>query len=271
MIDFVLLAVIGISTLLGVMRGFVSIIISTLSWLLGGWAALMFGKSCAAWWSAPAAPGTGHYFAGYLSVFLLVMVSVWGIGLVIRQAVRSTSLNGADRMMGGVLGVARGGLIGCVLLLVASYTPLPREAAWRDSNLRMVLGPGVGWMQAKMPRMPAMPQMPGLDRMPSLEGMPGMKDLPRALPEVNMSQLPGGELGKPGLTGDNGVLGGLLAGRGWPRPLDETPQQTGDPADVGARSSDPGSSQNNDPALVRPEQPDPARKGSPGQARPPSQ
>ena len=98
-------------------------------------------------WSAPAAPGTGHLFAGYLSVFLLVMVAVWAIGLVIRQAVRSTSLNGADRMLGGVLGLARGGLIGCVLLLIASYTPLPREAAWHDSNLRAMLSPGVGWMQ----------------------------------------------------------------------------------------------------------------------------
>lgn len=267
MIDFLLLAVIGISTLLGVMRGFVSIVISTFSWVLGSWAALMFGKSAAAWWSAPAAPGTGHFFAGYLSVFLLVMVSVWGVGLVIRQAVRSTSMNSADRMMGGALGLARGGLIGCALLLMASYTPLTREATWRDSNLRAMLSPGVGWMQAKMPRMPELPQMPGLDGMPSLQGLQG---LPMALPEVNMAQLPGTQLGKPGLTGDNGVLGGLLGGRGWPRPVDETPQAVGDPADVWAQSAQPGSAQNNDPARVRPDQPDPARKGSPGQARPPS-
>ncbi len=259
MIDFVLLAVIGISTLLGVMRGFVSIVISTLSWLLGSWAALMLGKSAAGWWSAPAAPGTGHFLAGYLTVFLAVMVSVWGIGLVIRQAVRSTSLNGADRALGGALGLARGGLIGCLLLLIASYTPLPREAAWRNSNLRAMLGPGVGWMQAKMPRMPDMPQLP------SLQGMP------MALPEVNMSQLSGSELGKPLLTGDNGVLGGLLGGRGWPRPLDETPQQVVDPADVSARGSHPGSPTSFDPALVRPDPTDPARNGSPGQARPPSQ
>lgn len=265
MIDFVLLAVIGISTLLGVMRGFVSIVISTFSWLLGGWAALMFGRSAAGWWSAPSAPGTGHYFAGYLTVFLLVMVSVWGIGLVIRQAVRSTSMNSADRLMGGALGLARGGLIGCALLLMASYTPLTREATWRESNLRAMLQPGVGWMQAKMPRMPDIPQMPSLD------GMPGLQGLPMALPEVNMAQLPGAELGKPALTGDNGVLGGLLGGRGWPRPVDETPQPAGDPADVRAQSATPGSPQNTDPALVRPDQPDPARKGSPGQARPPSQ
>lgn len=259
MIDFVLLAVLGISTLLGVMKGFVSIVISTCSWLLGGWAALMFGSAAAGWWSAPAAPGTGHFFAGYLSVFLAVMVSVWGIGLVIRQAVRSTSLNGADRMLGGALGLARGGLIGCALLLLGSYTPLPREATWRDSHLRAMLDPGVAWMQTRMPSMPAMPQMP------DLQGMP------MSLPDVNMSQLPTSELGKPSLTGDNGVLGGLLAGRGWPRPLDEAPQQVVDPADVSARGSHPGSPDTIDPALVRPDPADPARNGSPGQARPPSQ
>ncbi len=58
MIDFVLLAVIGISTLLGVMRGFVSIVISTFSWLLGGWAALMFGKSAASATRPSGAPGS---------------------------------------------------------------------------------------------------------------------------------------------------------------------------------------------------------------------
>ncbi len=160
--------------------------------------------------------------------------------------------------------MARGAVIGCVLLLAASYTPMVNEPSWRDSQLRGVLDPGVAWLQARMPGMPELPQLPGVD---ALQGLAG---LPAALPEVNAAQLPGAELGKPGLTGDNGVLGGLLAGRGWPRPLDETPQQAGDPTDVGARSGSPGSSQHNDPARVRPDQPVPARNGSPGQARPPS-
>jgi membrane protein required for colicin V production len=261
MIDLVLLVVIGISTLLGVMRGFVGIVISTMSWLLGGWAALMFGRSAAGWWSAPAAPGTGHYLAGYITVFLIGLVSVWAIGLVIRQAVRSTQLNGADRLLGGGLGVARGALIGCALLLLGSYTPLTREAAWRDSTLRSVLDPGVGWMQARMPRMPRMPDLPQL---PDLQSLPQM---PAALPEVNLAQLPG--MGKPGETGDNGVLGQLLGGRGGPRPLEESPPPAGDPADVWAGNGASVSSP--DPALVRPDEPDPARKGSSGQARPPSQ
>jgi len=252
MIDFVLLAVIGISTLLGLMRGFVAIVISTLSWLLAGWAALMFGNDAAHWWSAPAAPGTAHLIAGYVSIFLAVVIAVWALGLVVRTAVRSTSLNGADRALGAGLGVARGALLGCGLLLLGSFTPLPREATWRDSHLRPVLDPGVRWMQARMPNMPELPQMPAM-----------------GLPEVNMAQLPTMELGKPALSGDNGVLGALVAGRGWPRPVEE--EQVSDPADVSARGSDASLPENIDPALVRPDPTDPARSGSPGQARPPSQ
>lgn len=267
MIDIALLAVIALSALLGLLRGFVSIVVSLLSWILGAWAALVLGEDAAAWWAAPAVPSTGHVVAGYVSVFVLVMVAVWAIGLVIRQLVRATHLNGADRLLGGALGVVRGALIGCVLLLAASYTPMAREASWRDSQLRPVLDPGVAWLQARMPGMPALPQVPALDE---LQGLAGLAGLPAALPEVNPAQPAGAELGKPGLTGDNGVLGGLLAGRGWPRPLDETPQQAGDPTDVGARSGTPGSLQHTDPARVRPDQPVPARSGSPGQARPPS-
>ena len=43
MIDIALLVVIALSALLGVLRGFVSIVISLASWVLGGWAALVFG------------------------------------------------------------------------------------------------------------------------------------------------------------------------------------------------------------------------------------
>lgn len=268
MIDIVLLAVIALSALLGLLRGFVSIVLSLLSWVLGAWAALSFGEATAHWWATPEAPDTGHFVAGYVSIFLLVMLSVWGVGLVIRQLVRATSLNGPDRLLGGVLGVARGALIGCVLLLAASYTPLTGEASWQHSHLRPLLEPGVRWLQARMPGMPGLPPLPGLDDLARLQAL---QALPLALPEREDPSPADPELGKPGLTGDNGVLAELLTGRGWPRPIDETPPQAVDRADVRAGSVSPGSPGNLDPAPPRQGQPDPASAGSPDQARSPSQ
>ncbi|WP_422507538.1 CvpA family protein [Stenotrophomonas sp. GZD-301] len=242
MIDIVLLALIGTSVLLGLMRGFVGIVVATLSWLLAGWAAFLFGNDAAHWWAAPVAPGTGHYVGGYLGVFLAVMIAVGGIGMLIKAAVKVTCLTGADRLLGGALGLVRGAFLGCVLLMLAAFTPLPDEAAWRDSQVRPLLQPGVRWMQAQLPEV--------------------------ALPEVNLPQLPPLELGKPLATGDNGVLGEVVAGRGWPRPVDEARDPV--PADAAARGPASTLPTNIEPARARPDDTAPSRNGSPGQARPPS-
>lgn len=242
MIDIVLLVLIGASVLLGLMRGFVGIVVSTLSWLLAGWAAFLFGNDAAHWWAAPLEPGTGHYVAGYLGVFLIVMIAVGLIGMLIKAAVKVTCLTGADRLLGGALGLVRGAFLGCVLLMLAAFTPLPQEPAWRTSQVRPLLQPGVRWMQAQLPEM--------------------------ALPEVNLPQLPTMDLGKPLATGDNGVLGDVVAGRGWPRPVDEGRETA--PADAAARGPASTLPVNIEPAHPRPDDTAPARNGTPGQARPPS-
>lgn len=49
MIDMVLGVIILVSALLGLLRGFVAIVVGTLSWLLAGWATFMFGGATAHW------------------------------------------------------------------------------------------------------------------------------------------------------------------------------------------------------------------------------
>jgi len=45
--DLLLLAVIGLSTVLGLMRGFVGVVASLVAWVLAGWAAFRFGAHAA--------------------------------------------------------------------------------------------------------------------------------------------------------------------------------------------------------------------------------
>lgn len=49
MIDMVLGVIILVSALLGLLRGFVAIVVGTLSWLLAGWATFLFGGPAARW------------------------------------------------------------------------------------------------------------------------------------------------------------------------------------------------------------------------------
>jgi len=255
MIDIILAGLIAASALLGLLRGFVGIIVGTLSWLLAAWAAFLFGHDAAQWWAAPDVPGAGHLAGGYIGVFVAVMVAAGLVGMLLKAMIRLTLLGGIDRMLGGALGLLRGVVLAAIALLIGGYTPLPREEAWQDSHLRVYLAPMVGWMQGQVPELGG-----------PLDGM-----LPEALPEV--LTLPGSQsspfaerlLGKPGATGDNGVLGEVVAGRGWPRTVDQARGAASEHATA------PALPENIEPAPRRPDdQAAPARSGSPGQARPTS-
>ncbi|MGB3393796.1 MAG: CvpA family protein [Stenotrophomonas sp.] len=246
MIDMVLLAVIGLSALLGLMKGFVGIVVGTLSWLLSGWAAFRFGGDAARWLAEGAEPSLTHYLGGYALVFVGVLVLVAVIGMLLRGAVDATRLNGADRALGFGLGVLRGGLLACVLVLLMGFTPLPREAQWSQSRVLPLLLPGADWMRAQLPEL--------------------------SVPDVGLDALAPADVGKLPVTGDNAALNDMMKGSGLPGMVTRALEKPAPDATDAAHRQDPARAlpSNIDPAQVRPGQPDPARVAAPGQARPPS-
>ncbi|MFC6841273.1 CvpA family protein [Xanthomonas theicola] len=241
MIDLVLLAVILVSALLGALRGFVGIVVGTLSWLLAGWATFQFGSDAGRWLADGARPSMTYYLGGYALTFVVVMAVVGVVGMVIRSAVRSTALSGTDRALGFGLGVLRGGFFAAVLVLLMSFTPLTREPAWRQSLLLPVLDPGVHWMRAQLPAW--------------------------RMPQLSMQQM---DLGKLPAAGDNAALGDALSASGL---QDIMSKALGRPAASAQPGGDPAQDlpANIDPAQARPAATDPARVEPNGQARPPSQ
>ena len=150
-IDLLLLGVIGVSTLLGLVRGFVGVLASLLAWLLAGWAAFHFGALAAQWLADGATPGAGQLFAGYGLCFLGVLLVVGLVGWIVRKLVHAVGLSGVDRALGGALGLARGGLVACALVLLMGFTALPGEPGWRESQVLPVLLPGALALRALLP------------------------------------------------------------------------------------------------------------------------
>lgn len=254
MIDLVLLVVIAVSALLGLMKGFVGIVVGTLSWLLSGWAAFQFGDATAHWLAEGANPTPTQYLGGYALTFVAVMVVVAVIGMLLRGAVDATRLNSTDRALGLGLGLLRGGFFGCLLVLLLGFTPLPREAAWQQSRILPVLQPGARWMRAQLPDL----STPEVDM--------------ANLPLTEMGKLSNLDVGKLPVAGDNAALSEMVAGSGLSAVVSKALGTTPRDAAGGNSRQDPARAlpSNIDPAQVRPDQPDPARIESPGQARPPS-
>lgn len=249
MIDLLLIAVIGVSALLGLMKGLVGIVVGALSWILSSWAAFQFGDTVAHWLSAGQQPTTSQYLGGYALTFISVLVLVAVIGMLLRSALQVTRLTSADRLLGFGLGALRGGFFGCLLVLLMGFTPLPREAAWQQSKVLPVLLPGAGWMRAQLP------------------------DLSRT--DVDIGNLAKMGVGKSAAAGDNGALSEMVAGSGLQqvvsKALGNAPHDTAGADD--RQDLAKALPSNIDPAQVRrdqPDQPDQARIQSPGQSRPPS-
>lgn len=151
MIDLVFLAIILVSALLGLVRGLVGILVSTAAWVLAGLAAFQFGAEAALWLADDGQPSATQLFGGYALTFVAVLLAIGLMGALVRRMVRASDLSGVDRTFGFVVGMARGLVIGCILVLLLGFTPLPREASWRQSWVVPMLLPGAEWMRERLP------------------------------------------------------------------------------------------------------------------------
>lgn len=253
MIDLLLLAVIGVSALLGLMKGFVGIVVGTVSWLLAGWAAFQFGDRAAHWLAEGAQPSMTNYLGGYVLVFIGAMVLVALLGMAVRSLVQATRLTGTDRALGFALGALRGAFFSCLLILLMGFTPMPREAAWQQSLLLPLLLPATGWMRAQLPDF----QMPEVDV--------GGLSAPEPGKDARL------DVGKLPIAGDNAALNEMMKGGVLSQVVSRAlTGATGQAADADDQDPAKALPSNIDPAQVRPGHPDPARVESPGQVRPPS-
>ncbi len=149
--DWVLLAVVAVSALFGLMRGFIGVAASLAAWVLAGWAAFHFGSGVALMLARDGDPSAAQLFAGYALSFLVVLVVVGMVGWLVRKAVNSVGLSGLDRMLGLALGTVRGVFVASALVLVLGLSSLPRDREWQQSRVVPMFVPGAQWLRGWLP------------------------------------------------------------------------------------------------------------------------
>ncbi|MCE7033262.1 CvpA family protein [Lysobacter sp. GX 14042] len=150
-IDLVLLAIVAVSTVFGAFRGLIGVLASLAAWILAGWGAFRFGAEVARMLEPDGVPGTAQLFGGYALAFIGVLLVVGIAGWLLRKLVHGIGLSAMDRFLGLLLGLARGVLIACVLVLLLGLSELPREPAWQQSRLLPVFLPGASWLAGLLP------------------------------------------------------------------------------------------------------------------------
>ena len=129
LVDLLVIAIVAISGLLGLSRGFVREMLGLGAWLLAGYGAYRLGPRLLPFASRmlenPDIAGIAAYAAAFLG--LLILLSL--VANLIGRIVRLSALGGLDRTLGLVFGVARGAAV-----LIAAYilggAVLPHSESW---------------------------------------------------------------------------------------------------------------------------------------------
>lgn len=134
-VDWVLLLVVLVSTLISLKRGFVKEALSLGALLIAVFVARMFGGQVATLLGGIIAVPSVRLMVAYGSLFVATLAVGSMINHLISHVVAMTGLTGTDRLLGMVFGLARGILIIVVIVGVLERAPVTGDDWYKKSYL----------------------------------------------------------------------------------------------------------------------------------------
>jgi len=151
-IDIAIIALIVLSAVLSLFRGFVKEALALASWLVALWVSMLYYEQLAnvlsQWISEPTLQNIIAF--GVLFVCILLLGAL--VNYLAGKLVMKTGLAATDRMLGVVFGLARGGVIVTILVLFAGLTPMPQDPWWQNSQLLGYFQDLALWMREYLPK-----------------------------------------------------------------------------------------------------------------------
>ncbi|MEA3639433.1 MAG: CvpA family protein [Lamprobacter sp.] len=150
-VDYVIIAIIALSALVGLARGLVREVISLVVWVAALAAAWLFYEPVALqltpWISTPSL----RIGVAVLILVFAVLIAGAIFGYLLATLVDKTGLTGTDRLLGVVFGGARGVVLVALMVFLASLTPLTADPWWEQSQLLDQFKILADWMLEQVP------------------------------------------------------------------------------------------------------------------------
>ena len=134
-VDWVILAVLALSTIVGVSRGLVREILAIVGWVLAILLALKFAPMVG---EAIPLPSLSILVRTALGAVLVVVATLLVIGMagkIFAHLMAAASITFEDRAIGAVFGLVRGVVIVCACVFVLGLTSATKAGLWRNSVL----------------------------------------------------------------------------------------------------------------------------------------
>jgi len=133
-LDWVFIAIMAASFLLGAWRGLVYEVLSVVSWIAAFILAQMFGPDVAKILPMGQAPEAAKYAAAFVLVFIVVVIAGGLLAWATKKLVEAVGLRPVDRALGAGFGLVRGALLSMAIAIVINMTPMRRGEWWIESK-----------------------------------------------------------------------------------------------------------------------------------------
>lgn len=134
-VDYAVLGVIGLSTLVSLIRGFMREAISLATWAFACWVAIKFSGKLADLFIGHVQTPSIRLIISFVGLFIASLIVGGVVNYVLAQLVDRTGLSGTDRLLGMIFGVARGILLVGVMVLLGNFSPFSQDTWWKTSEL----------------------------------------------------------------------------------------------------------------------------------------
>lgn len=149
--DYTIIAVLGLSVLMGLWRGFIGEVLALAVWACAFWVAWLFGPPLAVQFSASISTPSVRVLLAYALCFVAVLIAGAIVTFLMRKLVEGSGLSGSDRLLGMVFGLARGLALVVLVVLLMGFTPFQRDPWWSESRLLPSFENGARWLSARLP------------------------------------------------------------------------------------------------------------------------
>ncbi len=138
-LDWIFLAGLLLTLVLGLWRGFVYEVLSLIAWLSAFVLAQWLARDVALYLPLAGFGDAVRYAIGFLLVFVAVVFVGGLLALLFKKAITAVGLRPMDRVLGGIFGLLRGVLIFLAVAVAVQTTGLKSLPLWQQSVVAQAL------------------------------------------------------------------------------------------------------------------------------------
>lgn len=150
-VDIAIVAIIGLSVLTGLFRGFVKELVALCVWILAIWLGFNYSPSLDPWLQTYIQEQSARTAIAFIIILFATLFVGGVINAILSFILKRAGLSGTDRTLGMGFGFLRGVFIVALIMVAVKMTSLPYQQYSQESKLYARFDPVVSLLYEHLP------------------------------------------------------------------------------------------------------------------------